>query len=107
MKFIIGHCFLTTQSNNWLRGENLSFQTRKGRGFHKHTTSAIMPLFTSEAYYVKILLSELIWHVLLRGSINFCICITRFLHFWIIWLESIEHGYISSIKFHSYQQMPS
>ena len=82
MKLIIGHCFLITQSNNWLCGENLSFQTRKGWGFHKHTTSAIMPLFTSEAYYVKILLSELIWHVLLRGSLNFCICITRFLHFY-------------------------
>ena len=78
--------------------------------FHKHTTLAIMLILASEALQsenkkkstdkmlilVRIepmtsdsksntLLSELTWHVLLRGSLNFCSCTTWFLDFYDHW----------------------
>ena len=75
------------------------------RDFYKDTTLAIMPKLASEALLNKnkkiqwqnvtkwwlnlglwltsdsksnTLLSELIWHVLLRGSLKFCLCTTWF-----------------------------
>ena len=49
------------------------------------------------------LLSELIWHVLLKRSLNFCACTTSFLDL----DDLIEHDYVRTLKSQYYKQMPS